>query len=270
MNELLDQYILDIESKKAGNTKREYIQKYLKGNTNDSLLNVFVKKTNLDRISELKRTLNSYDLDSKKGKELVLENYHQLLLETLIDSLRLEYKLKTFLEPPSPPMVSLEQIQTYYRGNLESKITLLEVSDMECGKCREHHPVYQKIYAKYKDRVRFGFSHFSSYPTLSAIATNSAAKQNKFWQMHDSIMAQSSFLDTAEIYNLASNLGLDLNQFERDFHDPEIPSTLKNNNKLIKQFGLFGTPTILINGTPIFDSSSQEEIEKLIEAELRK
>ena len=40
--------------------------------------------------------------------------------------------------------------------------------------------------------------------------------------------------------------------------------------KLLKYCGLFGTPTILINGKPIFNSSSQVEIEDVISKELGK
>lgn len=147
-------------------------------------------------------------------------------------------------------------------------MTLLEISDIECSKCREYKPVYDKIYKKFKSKIRFGFIHYSSYPTLSAIACNVAAKQGKFWEMLDSLMFGNKLADTLQIVRMAKNLGMDLKQFNKDLNDPGVSSRLEYNFKLLKAYGIYATPTILINGKPVFDSSSMVEIENQIKSEL--
>ncbi|MBI4649135.1 MAG: thioredoxin domain-containing protein, partial [Bacteroidia bacterium] len=163
LNENIKDRLLENEAKKHCKTKDEFINIYYSRMINDSNISKYMSQRNLNYIPELKRTLKYYDIENDKGKELIIESYKRYLLERLTDSLKLVHKIKVFLKPPLPPEISLNNIPAHYRGNMNSKITLLEVSDMECDKCREYYPVYEKLYNKYKDKVRFGFTHFASY-----------------------------------------------------------------------------------------------------------
>lgn len=198
--EIFKESVLKSESEKHNKTVNDYLEKYYKLRINDNSLENFIKKMNLTAIPELKRTLNYYDINSDKGRALVLEGFKKYLLEKLIDSLKAVYKPKILIEPPLPPKININKIPAYYRGNFDAKVTLLEVSDMECDKCREFYPVYEKIYKKYKNKVRFDFIHFSSYVTLCALATECAGKQNKFWEMRDIIMNQPKLPDTSDVF----------------------------------------------------------------------
>jgi len=260
--------VLDLESNKIGLSKIEYLEKYYKKIITKDYINNY--KIKLDKLPELKRTLKYYDVNTKKGQELLIKGIKKRLLKELIDSLKAIYKPKIYLTPPLPPSISLEQIHTNYRGNLESDITFIEISDLECSKCREYYPIYNRIYNKYKDRVKFGFINYSSYATLSAIALNCAYKQNKFWEMHDSIMQNKHLLDTNEILSIAKNLNMNLKQFKLDLNKPETTQEIEYNSKLIMQYGIYATPTILINGKPVFDSSSETQIEQIVLNEINK
>jgi protein-disulfide isomerase len=268
INETFKEYMLDTEAKKSGKSKNEYIEAYYKRKTNDSSLSVFIKKVNMDAVPELKRTLRYHSIYSPEGKALVLNNFKNYLLGKLIDSLRTVYKPKILIEPPLPPEITINNISAHYRGNFESKVTLLEVSDMECDKCREYYPVYENIYHKYKNKIRFGFTHFSTYVTLCALATECASKQGKFWEMHDSIMKRTTLPDTSDVFRLAEKLRMNMERFSKDFFAPEISNRIEYNFELLKNYGLFGTPTILINGKPVFNSSSESDIEDAINKEL--
>jgi len=269
INETFKEFMLISESKKSGKSKEEFIKYYYKQRINDSSLNNFSNKLN-NPVVEYKRTLKYFDINSKKGKELVLEGFKKYLLEKLIDSLKAVYKPKILIEPPLPPEINLNKIPTHYRGNLDSKVTFLEVTDMECDKCREFYPLYKKLYQKYHQKVRFGFIHFSSYVTLCATATECATKQNKFWEMHDDIMNLPKLPDTTDVFLIAKKLNINMELFNKNFYDSETTNKIEYNFKLLKYCGLFGTPTILINGKPIFNSSSQVEIEDVISKELGK
>ncbi|MBI4647681.1 MAG: thioredoxin domain-containing protein, partial [Bacteroidia bacterium] len=163
LNETINNRLLEAEAKRNGKSKDEFISEYYRCMVNDRNIAKYSDKRNFQYIPELKRTLKYYDIKSEKGKELIIESYKRYLLERLTDSLKLVHKINIFLKPPLPPEISLNNIPAHYRGNMDSKITLLEVSDMECDKCREYYPVYEKLYNKYKDKVRFGFTHFASY-----------------------------------------------------------------------------------------------------------
>jgi protein-disulfide isomerase len=86
--------------------------------------------------------------------------------------------------------------------------------------------------------------------------------------MLDSLMFGNKLADTLQIVRMAKNLGMDLKQFNKDLNDPGASSRLEYNFKLLKAYGIYATPTILINGKPVFDSSSMVEIENQIKSEL--
>jgi len=72
------------------------------------------------------------------------------------------------------------------------------------------------------------------------------------------------------VYNIANELNLNMNEFDRDLHNQSTLEVLTNvNDELVKR-GLFATPTIIINGRLIFDSNSTKEITHLLDEELVK
>lgn len=233
------------------------------------LLSSFIKKNKLENgIIELKRTLRFVNLNSPEGEKLLYKEYKNYLKKRLADSLKLVYDIKINLTPPQSPSFSFENISAHYRGNLNSKVTMLEISDLECSSCKDNFLVYKYLYDKYKDKVKFGFSHFSSYVSVSAIACECASRQGKFWEMHDSLFELTNYPDTTEIINIAKKMELDLYQFRLDFKDSTIVSNIENNFRNIHSKGIYATPTIIINNKTIFNSASFEEIENLLLKEL--
>lgn len=210
------------------------------------------------------------DAFSEEGKKLLTERYKRFKFENYINSIAKYHKIEILLQPPKSPYLELHNAIIHFRGNLKSNVTLIEVSDFECEKCREYHPVIDSLYKKYKSKVRFGFTHYSNYVSLSAIFSECASKQNKFWIAYDSIFRSNKLLEKVEFYRLAKNIHLNLGQFDKDFQNKNIHDSIKSNIELITKAGIYGTPTIIVNGKLILDSSSKKEIEKLIESELKK
>ena len=54
--------------------------------------------------------------------------------------------------------------------------------------------------------------------SISAIASECVANQGKFWEMHDSIFNSLIIPDTTEIFRIAKNLKLNMNDFRNDFY----------------------------------------------------
>jgi DSBA-like thioredoxin domain len=82
----------------------------------------------------------------------------------------------------------------------------------------------------------------------------SVDKQGKFWEYHDALFSQQDKLGDALYLEIAQNLNLDLEKFERD-------RTLTNNAiapdiQLAEKLGISGTPFFVMNGFHIFRCSS--------------
>ncbi len=221
-------------------------------------------------IPTLERTLTYYDINSKKGRTLLINKYKEFVLQQYIDSLKKSINTKILLKPPLSPIIKVENLLVHYRGNLNSKITFLEISDFECVMCKEYVPLFDSLFIKYKELVRFGYSHFGSYVSVCAIATECAAKQGKFWEMHDSILYSVEIPDTNDIFRIAHNLNLKMDRFKNDFNNREIADKIEDNFYALESAGVYGTPTIMVNNRLIFNSSSIEEIEKTLQYEIKK
>ena len=76
---------------------------------------------------------------------LLLKKYKDYLYTKYVDSLKALYDIETYLNPPPLPTVNMKSIKAHYRGCLKSKVTIWELSDLECNVCKEVHPIYEKI-----------------------------------------------------------------------------------------------------------------------------
>lgn len=131
----------------------------MKKKINKSSIKTFTIKNGYDeKVNALERGLVTYDSKSEKGKEIILQRFKQLILKSYLDSLKTKYKVKTLLKAPKSPIIKVNDLVTYYKGNLDSKITFLQISDLECEMCREYAPIFDKLYKKYKKDVRFAFT----------------------------------------------------------------------------------------------------------------
>lgn len=185
--------------------------------------------------------------------------------EELYTLLTHTYKIKTNLRPPVSPRLDLQYTIVHYRGNLSSPVTCLEMSDFDCSNCKMYHPVMDSLYRKYKDRVRFAFTHYGSYPSLSARACESAARQNKFWEMQDTLMKMPNApIRPDALEAIARDLHLDVKKFEIHLRDTAQAEAILQNMKLLEKSGIYGTPTIAVNNRILFNASSFDDVDRQI------
>ncbi len=192
-----------------------------------------------------------------------------VVIQDLLDSLKRTIKIERYVYPPKSPNIKLDNLLAYYRGNQNSKVTFYTISDFDCSRCIESHGLYDSIYQKYKDKVRFGYINFSSTPTLAQLACDAADKQDRFWEYHDSLYNQENFIDSAIVYGIAKHMDLDIERFQKDLLDKNVADKLSSTIDNLVEKGIYATPTIVVNNRLIYNSASYEEISYLIEEELK-
>lgn len=268
---LIDSKLIEQEANKKNLTSKEFLNEYydsmIDPNNIDSLISVY----GISSLQTIKGTSMAYLDNSNHEGRIAQRNALEAILKTqLLDSLkRNNTEISKYIYPPKSASLNLSGLPIYYRGNPNSKVTMVIASDFECEKCIQAHDRYNEIYEQYKDKVKFGYINFSSSPTFASLASEAASKQNKYWEFSDSLFAKKGSLDSLSIYNIAKNLNLDIERFDTDLHSKENLDTQNDaNDDLIKR-GLFATPTIIINGRLIFDSGSTKEITYLLDKELK-
>ena len=175
------------------------------------------------------------------------------------------------------------QIGDHVYGKEDSKVTLINYGDFQCGHCASANPIIRGVVEKYKDNMKFIFRNFIlSYNTNSraaSAAAEAAGFQDKYWEMHDLIYeSQSSWSslgaeDRTIFFNsLAEKLDLDINEFKEDMSSDAVVSKTNYDSSLGRKSGVGGTPTFYLNGEELDSSiwSDEEALAQRIVNEINK
>jgi predicted DsbA family dithiol-disulfide isomerase len=159
------------------------------------------------------------------------------------------------------------------RGNPQAPVVILEFADFQCPYCQVAEPTLKKLLAKYEGRVSLSYRDFplsEIHPNadLAAQAARCAGDQAKFWEYHDSLYEHPDKLHREGLVEQARNLKLDEKQFDSCLSSSKYKGQVEQDRQLGLRAGIAGTPGFVINGNVVSGNRSQEEFEKLIEAEL--
>ncbi|MEG0463074.1 thioredoxin domain-containing protein [Bacteroides sp.] len=250
---------------------QQFIDYYTENKMKNCGIDSLLKQYKISTILQLRDT-NMYTVPTH-SPTAEFPRYYQLkgaIMSELLDSLKKGKDIKQYLYPPKSPSIDLSKLHTYYRGNQKSDVTFITISDFDCESCIHSHRLYDSIYNKYKDRVKFGYIHYSAMPTLGQIASDAADNQGKFWSFHDSLYVHKGYIDSSAIFNIAKSIGLNIDQFKKDIKRQDRKSKIESTINQLVLNGVYATPTIMINGRLIVDSNSKKEICHLIDEELAK
>ena len=98
-------------------------------------------------------------------------------------------------------------------------------------------------------------NHKFAWP--AAIAALAANKQGKFWELHDQLYENYNRLSDQKIREIAQQVGLDMEKFDKDMKDPELKALVERDFQEGKRAGVRGIPTIFVNGRQLRNRSFQ-------------
>ncbi len=138
-------------------------------------------------------------------------------------------------------------------GSRSQKTILLEFSDFQCPYCQKAYETVEEFIAKHQDEVTLVYKHFplsSIHPQALAAAKASwaAQQQGKFWPYHNALFEQQDKLGEDFYIELAENLDLDIEQFERDRNSRNADVAIAEDMELAVKIGIQGTPLFVLNG----------------------
>jgi Na+/H+ antiporter NhaA len=140
----------------------------------------------------------------------------------------------------------------HIRGPLEAPVTLVEYGDLECPYCGQAEPVVRELLRDFGD-VRYVWRHLplsDVHPRaqLAAEATEAAAAQGAFWEMHDLLLDHQDALGPRDLIGYAEQLGLDVERFTNDLREHAGAARVADDVDSADLSGVSGTPTFFING----------------------
>lgn len=159
-----------------------------------------------------------------------------------------------------------------------TKGTIVEYADFQCPFCGTYFPLLQQVKQQYGDEVKIIFRNYpivSSHPQAMSAhrAAGAAAKQGKFWEMHDRIFADQTLWSgnnsAASMFEgYARELGLNMDQYNADEVSESVAAKISADQQSATTLEVNSTPTIFYNGQKLDPlPTTIEEWDKLINPE---
>ena len=156
---------------------------------------------------------------------------------------------KSVALPPAP--VALTGAPTL--GSASAPIGMIEYSDFQCPFCRsfaiETLPLLKERYI-HSGKLLFAFRHrplTTIHPLAykGSEAAECAARQNKFWQMHDQLFRKQPDFDVDLLGTWAERVGVEKSAFETCLHGQAV-SRVSADSSEAAALGISGTPEFII------------------------
>jgi protein-disulfide isomerase len=142
-----------------------------------------------------------------------------------------------------------------FAGNPDADLTIVYFFDYRCGYCRKgDHVVDALVEADPKLKVIY-----KEYPifqdAMIASAALAAHKQGQYVPMHRALMAHNGSYGKETLFNIAKELKLDMDAFEKDMKDPSIKAMIEKNHQMAESLGIQATPMFIVGASMVLPGS---------------
>ena len=144
------------------------------------------------------------------------------------------------------------------KENGETKVTVVNFSDMECPACKAAHEQLAELMTLPGVKVVFRHYPLSIHPNavIAARSVEAARQLDKGWEMVDLLYNKQDEWtgDTnveTRLIGYATSLGLDGNVFKMDLESATTAAVVQQDVDLGNSLQLTGTPTIYVNGEQV-------------------
>ena len=148
--------------------------------------------------------------------------------------------------------VPVDPDHDHVRGPTSALVTLVEYGDFECPYCGQAEPVVRELLADFGD-LEYVWRHLPlndvhPHTQLAAEASEAAAAQGAFWEMHDQLFRHQDALRAVDLIGYAEELGLDTKRFSEDLRKHTYAGRVAEDVDSADLSGVGGTPTFFVNG----------------------
>lgn len=160
-------------------------------------------------------------------------------------------------------------------GPEDAYLTIIMYGDFQCEPCARYARSLEEVRARHPDDIRLIWRHLPDPRThdkasLALQASEAAAAQGRFWEMHDHLFThQSSWLALAPaefrvvLDDYAATIGLDVAQFDAALDAGTYAPLVEEAQRDAADLEIVGAPLLLFNGLPF---SGRDDVFGLDEA----
>jgi len=165
-------------------------------------------------------------------------------------------------------VVPVDDERDHIRGPANAPVTVVEYADFECPYCGQAEPAVRGLLREFGD-VRYVWRHLPltdvhPHAQLAAVASEAAAAQDAFWEMHDLLLDHQGALDVRDLLGYAGSLGLDTARFAADLRGQAGAERIRQDTDSADLSGVSGTPTFFVNGKRHYGAYDVETLAKAV------
>jgi len=190
----------------------------------------------------------------------------QLTLAIILVLVGLIASAKVFLTPKKDP-INLQMARA--RGNLYSKVKIVEFIDFQCPACAygvkylktffDQHPNDIYLQVRY-----FPLTNMHHHAMISALYSECAARQGKFWALDEMMMSQQSqwaqLISPEPVFqSMAVQVGMNIDQLNTCLASDDARRVINDEKSLGQALGIASTPTYFINNKMVVGTKSLED-----------
>lgn len=158
-----------------------------------------------------------------------------------------------------------------YKGPENAPVTIVVFSDYQCPYCAKTASVVEQVVENNPEKVKLVFKNYPlamhKSAKIAAIAALAANDQGKFWEFHKKLFENAKDLSDEKITEIAQQLGLDTEKFEKDLKNPAIEQLISADIQEGRKIGVRGTPSVFVNGR-LAKSRTLDGLQDMIDADL--
>jgi protein-disulfide isomerase len=183
-----------------------------------------------------------------------------------------------FLFSSLPSYTPSSQTSSNTLGAEDAPVTIIEYSDFECPFCgkfaTDTGPLIKSDYVD-AGKVKMIYKHFPltqthTYAQKAAEASECAAEQGKFWEMHDLLFQNQNTLYITALKKYAADIGLDTALFNSCLDSGAMAERVRADIDEGRRRGVSSTPLFFVNGVKISGAQPYSVFKSTIDSELRK
>jgi len=170
-------------------------------------------------------------------------------------------------------VLALALSATQAADNATQEVSIQVFSDFQCPYCKQFAPAVRALETQGIDgiKTKVEFKNFPlgfhAFAQLAAQASQAAAEQGKFWEMHDLLFANQNALAREDLFRYAQTLKLDMGRFATDLDSDRIKQKVAAEKAEGDAKKVQGTPTFFVNGKVYSGTKSTAELKALVSAD---
>lgn len=179
---------------------------------------------------------------------------------TVLQRREMATRLENFKTPLNTPFYS------GFAGNPNADVTLVELSDYNCGFCRRSLVDIERLLEE-DDNLRVIYKELpvlAESSQTAALWSLAAAKQGKSREFHNALFNAGRPSDES-ISSAALAVGLDIAAANTTIQSQEAQTEIQQNLSIMQQVGFSGTPTFIIGDQILEGAVGYETLREAIE-----